>query len=121
MSPPLRALADSRAGVCLRHGADGKSDERKQGACDHLHAGEPFAVTVGSKNIPRLTPVSPPDSPLDVHNNKYVYQSKQKLPGIDCGVWFWCIGYNPLVETVELHWSVMFSFLYRAPGVSVRL
>lgn len=37
---PFRALADSRAGVILRRSADRQSDERKQGACYHLHAGE---------------------------------------------------------------------------------
>lgn len=40
VSSPLRALADSRAGVSLRHGADREADERKQRTCyHHLHAG----------------------------------------------------------------------------------
>lgn len=49
VSLPLRALADSRAGVSLRRGADREGDERKQRACYHLHAGLPLAASVGSK------------------------------------------------------------------------
>lgn len=59
MTLPLRALADCRAGVSLRHGADRESDERKQRACYHLHAGEMLAVSVASQNIPSLTSVFP--------------------------------------------------------------
>lgn len=49
VSLPLRALADSRAGVSPRHGADMESDKRKQRACYHLHARVLLAVSVGSK------------------------------------------------------------------------
>lgn len=76
VSSPLCALADNRAGVSLRHGADREAHERKQRTCYHLHAGflRTAKANIQTKKILRLPSVPPPDGPLGVHNNRCVYK-----------------------------------------------
>lgn len=108
VSLPLRALADSRAGVSLRHGADREGDERKQRTCYHLHAGAGVKnKNNNKKKIPRLTSVSPPDGLLDVHNNKCVFEFK--LGSQLCDICFWGV----TILTLKCHAQV---FLLRGPG-----
>lgn len=114
MSSPLCALADNRAGVSLRHGADREAHERKQRTCYHLHGGflRTAKTNIQTKKILRLPSVSPPGGPLDVHNNRCVYKvgSSSLLCGIcvlaeephECCAQFSAQGRRSFCKTVKV-------------------